>query len=266
MEELIFVKLGGSVITDKKKPFTAKEKVIERLGREISSAQKKYKGKIVIVHGSGSFGHIFASKYATHKGLLNRDSLLGFTKTANAAAQINRITTSSLLKSGIKAVSFAPLSLITSKKEKVQKYFVHPIEICLRLGAVPVVYGDVIMDFAQGFCIFSGEEVIEILLKELSRKYKIRKIIQCGITDGVYDKDDKTISVITAKEFSKLKKYIKGSYAKDVTGGMLHKVEKSLEIAKNFGVVTEIINANKSGNLRRAILGEKIRCTFIKRS
>jgi len=263
MEELIFVKLGGSAITDKNKPFTANEKAIERLGREILSAQKKYRGKIIIVHGSGSFGHIYASKYATHKGLINRNSLLGLVKTANAAVQINRITTSSLLKSGIKVVSFAPLSLISSKRQKVQKYFLHPIEACLKLAVVPVLYGDVIMDLKQGFCIFSGEKVIEVLLMDLSRKYKIKMIIQCGVTDGVYDRDGKTVPVITSNVFSNLKGSIKGSYAKDVTGGMLHKVKKSLEVAKKFGVVTEIINVKKYGNLRRAILDMEVKGTLL---
>ena len=35
MAELVLLKLGGSVITDKHRPFTAREDVIRRLGREI---------------------------------------------------------------------------------------------------------------------------------------------------------------------------------------------------------------------------------------
>ena len=41
MKKLILIKLGGSLITDKTKPYTAKPKLINRLGREIREALAK---------------------------------------------------------------------------------------------------------------------------------------------------------------------------------------------------------------------------------
>ena len=39
MSELVFIKLGGSVITDKTQPETARPEVIQRLAREVASAR-----------------------------------------------------------------------------------------------------------------------------------------------------------------------------------------------------------------------------------
>ena len=158
MEKLILVKLGGSVITDKSRPFYAKEKMIVRLGLEIIQAQKHYKGKIVIGHGSGSFGHVAATKYQTHKGLVNRNSLKGLSETADAASRINRIVINNLKLQGLNVVSFAPASFIIAKGGNLAKFFCEPIVLCLEIGGIPIVYGDVVMDSKMGFTIFSAEK------------------------------------------------------------------------------------------------------------
>ncbi|KKU16180.1 MAG: hypothetical protein UX25_C0041G0012 [Candidatus Woesebacteria bacterium GW2011_GWC2_45_9] len=43
MKKLILIKLGGSVITDKTKPFTAKPKIIKRLALEIKGAKRFFR-------------------------------------------------------------------------------------------------------------------------------------------------------------------------------------------------------------------------------
>ena len=59
---MIIIKLGGSVVTDKSKPMTARHDVIDRLSKEIASVP----GSKVIIHGGGSFGHIKAKEYELH--------------------------------------------------------------------------------------------------------------------------------------------------------------------------------------------------------
>lgn len=263
MQELILIKLGGSVITDKSKRFFAKEDVIRRLGKEIAEADKGYRGKIVVGHGSGSFGHIVAAKYKTHKGLTGKDSLQGLVLTADAAAQINRIVTANLLKSGLKVVSFAPASFILAKGQQTDRIFSDPIRHFLETGGIPVIFGDVVMDQERGFCIFSAEKVLNSLVEELVRDYKVLRIIHCGRTDGVYDSERGTIPKITPKNFRELKKEISGSEGVDVTGGMLHKVEESLAMASKHKIKTVIINGNAPGQLKKAILGKRVKSTTV---
>jgi len=263
MEKLILIKLGGSVITDKSKPFTAGIDVIKRLVSEIKQAGRVSGGKIIIGHGSGSFGHTVAAKYKTQEGMVNEDSIKGLSLTADAAIKINRIVVGECLNQDLPAVSFSPLSFIYSKNGKPLAVFTFQIEKALEIGLLPVVYGDVIMDEVTGFCIYSGEKTLDLLAIKLSKYYKIDRIIMVGDTDGVWDKKGKTIVKITPQNFSGIKKFLSGSASADVTGGMLHKVEESLNLAKKEKISTVIINGKKRGNLLKAIAGKSVVSTII---
>lgn len=263
MEKLILVKLGGSLITDKSKPFTARVAVIKRLANEIKRARKNMSGKMIIGHGSGSFGHTVASKYKTQNGIKNKNSVKGLSLVSDAAVQINRIVMQTLLDAKIESISFSPSSFITASNQNVDRLFAEPIVLAMNIGLLPVVYGDVILDKTRGCSIFSAEKTLDILAKRLRRDFDVLYIIQCVNTDGVYDENGNTIPKITSKSFIKFKKDILGSRSTDVTGGMLHKVEESLRLASETGIKTIIINGNAKGRLEDAILGKKIYGTVI---
>ena len=262
--KLYLVKLGGSLITNKKVPFKARPSVIERLGREIKTAMTREKADLVIAHGSGSFGHTYASKYLTHQGIVNKNSLKGLVLTADVAARINRIVLKGMIASSLKAVSFAPASLIIAKGGKSNKVFLAPIKKSIELGLVPVVYGDIIFDSEKGFCIFSGEKILNLIAKELKGNYNSVEIVYCTDTDGVYDKSGRTVRRIDKDKYNEIKTEITGSKGYDVTGGMLHKVEESLKLAGKSGIKTLIVNGRRSGNLRKVLLGEKVVSTIIR--
>ncbi len=63
---LTFLKLGGSLITDKDSPHTARPEILRRLADEIVAARQSNPAmQLLIGHGSGSFGHMPAKKYGT---------------------------------------------------------------------------------------------------------------------------------------------------------------------------------------------------------
>lgn len=261
MKKLILIKLGGSVITDKSKPFTARRGVIRRLAKEIKTAKEKLGEDtlFLIGHGGGSFPHVPAAKYQTHKGNINKNSLRGFVLTSDAAIDIDRIVVKQFISVGLYIVPFSPMSFTY-----VNKVSLSPIVKCLELGLIPLVYGDVIFNQSQGFTIYSAEKILGILAGKLKKTYKIEKIIECGDTDGVYGLNSKTIPEIDSKNFKEVKKWVTRSRSTDVTGGMIHKVEESLKLAKEIGILTLIINGNKAGNLQGAILGKSTNSTLIK--
>lgn len=263
MQKLTIIKLGGSLITDKNRPLVAREAVIKRLAEEINSASKNYKGKLIIGHGSGSFGHASALKYQTQKGIVNRNSIKGVSEVADVASQLTKIVVRESRRAGLTAVAFAPGSFIVSNGQRPQKFFLEPIREALKHEIIPLVYGDVVFDRKQGFCIFSTEKVISVLVSALHKNYKIEQIIYCGITDGVYNEAGDTIAKINPKTFFSVKKAISGSKATDVTGGMIHKVKESLNLAKTYRTEVLIMNGSKAGNLKKAILGKKILLTKI---
>jgi isopentenyl phosphate kinase len=61
---LTFVKLGGSLITDKRLENSFRAETAARIASEIQAALAEMMLQLVIGHGSGSFGHVAASDMA----------------------------------------------------------------------------------------------------------------------------------------------------------------------------------------------------------
>lgn len=253
MQSVIFIKLGGGLITDKQRPFVARRSVIQRLALEIKQAMKDSSFSFIIAHGSGSFGHSVAAKYKTQEGVKDKDSVWGISEVSDAAIKINRVVMDEFLKVGLAVVSFAPKSFLLAKNGEVGEIFERPLVEALELGLIPVVYGDVVMDTDRGCGVFSSERIIRELATRLPSGFIIEKIVYCGNTDGVYSKAKQTIPVINPKIFKTIQNLLGGSDAVDVTGGMLHKVNEALETARRTGSQVIIMNGSKAGNLQRAI-------------
>ncbi len=259
MKELVLLKLGGSLITDKTKPYTARHETIKRIAKEIHEARKEKDFTLIVGHGGGSFPHQSATKYQTQKGIINDKSVEGFALVQKDATALNRIVVNALIEEGENAISIQPSASAISRESRIKIWDLKPIKKFLEMGLIPVPYGDVGLDEKQGCCILSTEEILTFLAKALGAK----KIILAGKVDGVLDGKGNLIPRITPANFSEIKQYLAGSDGPDATGGMLHKVERMLDAAKE-GIVSEIINGDKPGCIKRALLGETGLGTVIK--
>ncbi len=267
------VKLGGSVITNKNKPFTEDLKTIKRLAREIHEARTEKNFKLIIGHGGGSYPHTPATEFKTNEGVTDYRSYEGIAKVQDAASRLNRIIVRELLNVGENAMSIQLSSCSISEDGKIKEMFLKPIKRLLDFNMVPVPYGDVCLDTKKGCCIISTEKIFDYLAKNLTKfdeKYKISRIIMCARVRGVFtDNPDvnsyaELIKEITPKNIKEVESYLKGSSGIDVTGGMLHKVKILLELAK-IGIESEVINAKEPGLLKRVLLGERGLGTIIKK-
>ena len=98
---LQFLKLGGSLITDKSKPSTPFPDVISRLAAEIAAYVRNNPGdRLVIGHGSGSFGHIAGKKYNTRQGVYSPEQWLGFADVWMQASRLHRLVIEALVEAG----------------------------------------------------------------------------------------------------------------------------------------------------------------------
>lgn len=258
MENLMLIKLGGSLITDKTKPFVPRLDVIKELARQIYEARQEKEIKVIVAHGGGSFPHKPAKDYRTNEGIISKDSYKGISLVQDATSQLNRIIVKSLIDAGENAVSVQPSASLIAENDRIKEWYLEPIREMLKYDLLPVPYGDVALDVKKGCCIISTEEILNYLAKKLGSK----RIILAGIVDGVFTSDPqknpnaKLIPEINSKNYDEVKKYLGGSAGIDVTGGMLHKVEEMFELAK-LGIESEIINGEKEGYLKRALLGER---------
>ncbi len=64
------IKLGGSLITDKQVESSFRVDAMQRLSAEIVAAKQVTPNlKLIIGHGSGSFGHFAAKRHGTMQGV-----------------------------------------------------------------------------------------------------------------------------------------------------------------------------------------------------
>jgi len=255
MKKLIFIKFGGSLITDKTKPNTVKLENIKNLSFQIKEIISKDKNiSIILGNGAGSFGHIPVNQYGIKNGIFDEKQKYGMTVVQNGCATLNRIVVSALLQTGVPACTIGPSSVIMANNGRVSSFFIESILGFINLGVIPVIYGDMIYDSKIGASVFSTEKQLIELVKKLKEvNLKIDKAIFCGTTDGVLDNNGKTIKEINKENFSRISDSFFESKEIDVTGKMKQKVESCLQLSE-YGIQSYIINGLVKNSLAQTVL------------
>lgn len=252
--DLIFLKLGGSLITDKAQPEAALLEVIFTLLSDLKCYLDNNPGqKILLGHGSGSFGHHAAAKFNTRFGVRTKAEWLGFRQVWESARKLNQIVLDIGKQANLKLISFPPSAGLLSREGNVKSWNIEPIEHALDNGLMPLVYGDVVFDEALGGTIFSTEE----LFAHLATILKPNRILLAGKEAAVfadYPKNQQPIKHISRTE--SLESYLQASQNQDVTGGMRSKVAEMQAIClANPGISIEIFHASQPGELFEALKG-----------
>lgn len=252
------LKLGGSLITDKARPDTARPEVIRRLAAEIAGALPGLEEELVLGHGSGSFGHPAAARHGLGSGAAGRPGPEGVSGTQERAAALHRRVMGALREVGVPAFSVAPSSAAVASGGAVAALAVEPVTLALEMGLVPVMYGDVAMDRERGAVILSTETVLEAVGVRLEeRGWAVRRALWAGATGGVYGADGRTIPVVRPETAASALAAAAGAAAPDVTGGMAHRLETALRLARR-GVGSWIGDGREPGALARALGGEEV--------
>ena len=257
------LKLGGSVITHKDKPLTANEAAIRRLAGEIARAQIP---QLVIVHGGGSFGHPLAKEYAIKDGFNGEASqLVGFSKTHQAMITLNNMVLAALIRCNIPALTIAPSSIIVSKSGRIMARIDEHLKSLLHMNLVPLLYGDAVLDSEKGFTILSGDQLVASAAIQLDAE----RIVIGVEGDGLFASDPKEgqgdlIRTCTLRELMKLQKQVRRTAVHDVTGGMQGKMAE-LVPAIEKGITAVIVNACKPQRVYKALRGEKVIGTLIRK-
>lgn len=256
-EQLIYLKLGGSLITDKDQPHTARPEVMERLAEEIAAARSQDREmQIIMGHGSGSFGHFPASKYKTRLGVRTAEEWSGFVEVWREAAALNHLVMQALEKAGLPALAFPPSAMVISRQGSVASWNLGTLLSALDQGLLPVIHGDVVFDAELGGTILSTED----LFAHLAQHIPPTQVLFAGNQPGVwadFPNNTRLLPEITPESFTQIGGGLQGSAATDVTGGMADKVRQVIALVQeNPGVRALIFSGEEPGNVRRALLGE----------
>ena len=251
MRPLCFVKLGGSLITDKRREATARQRVLQRLASELSEALRADPDlRVLFGHGSGSFGHWEASQYGTRAGVKTPEAWYGFTRVSASALRLNRIVVDSFVSAGVPMISLQPSASAEARDGVITALELAPIRAALAHGLVPLVFGDVAFDIVRGGTILSTEDLFLHLAGDLRPAW----IFLLGNAPGVLDGDGRVISQITPDSYPEVRAHLRRSGYTDVTGGMADKVAQMMSLVKRQSELrVRIFSGMTSGALRDAL-------------
>ena len=248
---LVFLKLGGSLITDKARPLTARPEVLARLMAEIAGARAEQPDlRLVLGHGSGSFGHMEARKHGTRDGVGTAAEWVGFAEVQAAAGQLNRLVADAARAAGLPVLNLPPSASVICRDGAITALALRPVVMALAHGLVPLVFGDVAFDETRGGTIVSTEDVFTYLAAAL----RPERILLSGIEPGVLTRwpAGELIQHFGADMHPVA---IGGSHAADVTGGMASKVQAMQALVKTIpGLSVRIFSGADPGLVREALL------------
>lgn len=250
---MIFLKLGGSLITLKGESRSARIPTIERLAQEILTFRKNSSERLLIGHGSGSFGHQAALEYGLIDGVYTGDDWDAFKGVWSAAHDLHRIILEILLQHHLPAVSIPPSSACIADGGEIVAYFTEPLLRAAEAELIPMVMGDIVFDRSRGGSIVSTEEVFLHLAPLLQPS----RVLLLGREPGVYadyPTRSKLLEILDREAMEEIT--LRGSASTDVTGGMLSKVGHAMAIARLLPDADVLISsAEKPGDLLSILQG-----------
>jgi isopentenyl phosphate kinase len=261
MRSITFVKLGGSIITDKTGQALPAMATIRQLAAELREAcAAAPQLAIILGHGSGSFGHTYAARYGIQHGIARDDDWRGFALTAAAALRLNRIVVDELLAANLPALSLQPSATLRSSGGNLLDWSTAAIARALDHRLIPIIHGDVAFDDAQGAAIISTEQLLVHLARHTD-ELRPARVVLVG-ESGVFTADPRSTPAarrIPRIDRSNIATVLRGagaSHGADVTGGMRSKLELMWQLIEATpGLVVQLIGP-APGLLRRALLGQ----------
>ncbi|MEM7356662.1 MAG: uridylate kinase, partial [Acidobacteriota bacterium] len=203
------IKLGGSLITDKRGEAAPRTEVLERLAREIAAARPQMQENLLIGHGSGSFGHAAAARHGVGRGPLAPGSAFGVSETRVVAARLHALVCDCLLQAELVPFTWAPSSALVARAGQPVQAAIEPLLAALDFDLLPVVYGDVVMDREWGAAICSTEAVLQYLAGRLRRRgVPVQRVLWLGATDGIYDAAGASIPRIDRHSYRQARRMI----------------------------------------------------------
>ena len=227
----IVIKLGGNLITDKRKQKALDIGAIESVSDVIADLAKAGLS-IVIVHGAGSFGHILARKWKIADGAnpaIIDHQIRAVEQIRSDMLELNAVIVGCLSRNGVASRSMPPSDWAKNTGEGFHGD-ISPFERAPS-DPLPITFGDVV-DSGQGdFGILSGDDLMLRLSTELSNV--THSIFLLGDAPGLMDRPPKQHGAELLDSWNaEIEIESEHNAEVDVTGGIRLKVDRAGEISK----------------------------------
>jgi len=245
---MILIKMGGSIVTNKRKPESARRKTIDSILKQI----KKINEPTILVHGGGSYGHYWSVKYGMHTKPA-RYSLKGLSVVKNSMIELDKIILDSAAKNKLNTYSLPPTDFMNGNKPIRSKIL--KINDIARSGLIPITYGDALWYGQKKSYILSGDVIMTAIAKVLKPRLSVFVLN----VDGVYsDTRSKKLIYDFKKEKPKISKI-----SMDVTGGMTRKITEATKMSRS-GLKVFFVYGNKPQRITDAVSGKKFEGTLFR--
>lgn len=242
------IKLGGSIITEK----DSYKKVNLSLIRKLCEVLSDDKGRKILIHGAGSFGHIVALRSGLEKpGSINRRENV-ISRVMSDVLSLDSVIVDELNEKGVRAVSVPPHIVYHGNEPDFRM-----VDLLLKKKFVPVLYGDIVLA-GDKYRIVSGDEIA----LDLAKAFRPDSVVFATDVDGLFDSDPKTnsdarlIPIIKSREISLV------DTRKDATGSMAGKMERIKKMVRYTSKVV-VLNGTMPERLRSQLRGKETISTVI---
>lgn len=246
MSRPVFLKLGGSVLTDKAKEGTFRKAVTRRLLSELAKADVP----VVLFHGAGSFGHPPAERWGLGTRAVTPERLDAISETLAAVIRLHAQVLTLAQDNGLHPVSVPLHMLARSEAGALEGVPVRRIQALLEEGFTPVLHGTVVRDDALGWRVVSADE----LMAELAPDLQPRLAVFTTDVDGV-EHEGRVLETVQDVQVV----LDRGGDGADVTGRMQAKVRHGLSVAETCPVL--VLNGTVRGRLLDALKGKRVLAT-----
>ena len=235
MSELVFLKLGGSLLTDKTWPQALRGDVLApsrrrdcRGPRRAPRAASGDRPRQRLVRPCDRT----PIRHARRRTVASRVARL--CRCGPVAAELNRLVVDALWAAGVPALRIQPSARRCCYDGELLALDDRPLIAALAHGLAPVVHGDVALDEVRGGTIISTEEIFGWLAPRL----RPQRVVLVGEVPGVLTADPSSgiegdvIAEITPATLPLLGEALGGSRGVDVTGGMVAKVAQMVTLVQ----------------------------------
>lgn len=281
LHDVVFIKLGGSIVTHTDEPYSARTSTISQFAEELSRVMKARPDiKIIIGHGSGSFGHTAAKEqnFDKRKGF---PSVQSAAIVAKAALDLHAIIISELIHAGIPAFSMPPSAtgMMDYNSKRLVSMDVLQIQRILEMGGVPVVFGDVIpFSNGEGTSIATTEEIFAFLAKHFnpSTIFLLGEILAGEIDEIRHQylihratRSGSQIPTITPETWTQVLASRAGTSSNPVTQDMVKRVDLMMDVVKRNPRIKVYMSSGITKDVLKDLLVDHIQqptCTLIQAS
>jgi isopentenyl phosphate kinase len=213
------VKLGGSLVTDKRRPRVVDWAGLSQAARQLAEYYS-LGGRLAVVHGGGSFGHASVAELGGKDSLNTRNAgvvQLDMLRLAVSVADV-------LQSHGIPVTVHPPHSICGCGGcvfDRLARDY--------RAGVVPLTYGDVVL-CNGGASILSGDRLARLLAVELG----VDCVVYAGREPGVMGPNGEVLEVLDVS--GGIPGWLGGAGGFDQTGGMAAKILEASGIPRGITV------------------------------